>query len=142
MKPIAKIAACIGSLLIAFAAFQALAQTPLKSPDDVKKSLATLNRVVGHTQRLIDAKNYTRLPNENGEFKEGAEALEKDIAQEPKAFKAKVMPLLKKAEADSQAVADAADAHDDAKLATTHAAFADSVKNVLAVFPGDVQPAP
>jgi hypothetical protein len=132
--------ACAASL--ALAAGPALADATLKSPAAVQKALSTLNRVVVHTQRLIDAKNYTRLPHENGEFKEGAEALEKDIAKEPADFKATVKPLLEKAEADSQSVADAAEAHDDAKLATTHAAFADSVQAVLAAFPASVQPPP
>lgn len=112
----------------------------LQSPDQVKAALTVLNRVVDHTERLITAKNYTRLPHENGEFKEGAEALEKAIAPEPGDFKSKVEPLLQKAEADSQSVADAADAHDDAKLASTHAAFAASVSRVLTSFPADVQP--
>jgi hypothetical protein len=114
----------------------------MQQEDQVKKALATLNRVVGHTQRLIDAKNYERLPHENGEFQEGAEALDKGIAPEPAAFKAKVAPLLKKAEADSQSVADAAGKHDDSGLAKTHAAFAASVVQVLAVFPANVQPQP
>jgi hypothetical protein len=118
------------------------AQAAMQSPDQVKKALGTLNRVVDHTQRLITAKNYTRLPHENGEFQEGAEALETGITGEPAAFKAKVEPLLKQAEAASKSVADAADAKDDAKLASTHAAFAASVSKVLMVFPAEVRPQP
>jgi hypothetical protein len=37
----------------------------------VEKALATLNRVVDHTARLSQAKNYPHLPHENDEFKEG-----------------------------------------------------------------------
>ena len=114
----------------------------MKSPQQVTDALATFSRVVLHTQILIDAKNYTRLPHENGEIKEGSEALEKSIADEPASFKAKIEPLLKKADANSQSVADAADAHDDARLAQTHAALASSVKLLLAAFPASVQPPP
>ncbi len=130
--------ACAASL--ALAAGAASAQTTMHSPAKVKKALGTLNRVVDHTQRLMTAKNYTRLPHENDEFKEATGALEKGIAKEPDDFKSKVEPLLQKAEADSQNVADAASAHDDAKLATAHDALADSVKAVLAAFPDSVQP--
>src|SRR6185312_3994653 len=84
---------------LSFCAMTAAGHAAMQQQDQVKKALATLNRVVGHTQRLIDAKNYERLPHENGEFQEGAEALVKGIAPEPAAFKAKVEPLLKTAEA-------------------------------------------
>jgi hypothetical protein len=118
------------------------AAAAMQSPQQVMNALATFPRVVLHTQILIDAKNYTRLPHENGEIKEGSEALTKSIAGEPGAFKAKVEPLLQKVDADSQSVADAANAHDDGKLATTHAALAVSVKALLASFPDSVQPPP
>lgn len=107
----------------------------LQSPEQVKAALTVLNCVVGHTQRLITAKNYERLPHENGEFKEGAEALEKAVAGEPAAFKAKVEPLLQQEEAASDGVATVSSTYDDAKLASTHAAFAASVSRVLAMFP-------
>ncbi|HVZ27196.1 MAG TPA: hypothetical protein VG798_00935 [Rhizomicrobium sp.] len=123
------------------AALAGACQAAMQQEDQVRKALATLNRVVGHTQRLIEAKNYERLPHENGEFKEGAEALEKGLASEPATFRAKVEPLLKKAEADSQRVADAAGKHDDAALAGSHAAFAASVVQVIALFPPEVRPA-
>jgi len=120
----------------------AVAQTTLQSPQQVTKSLGTFSRVVLHTQILINAKNYVRLPHENGEVKEGTEALENAIASEPATFRAKVEPLIKNADLDSQAIADAAVAHDDAKLAIAHAAYANSVKLLLAAFPSSVQPPP
>jgi hypothetical protein len=128
--------------LLAFNCGFAFAQMALKSPQQVTKSLGTFSRVVLHTQILINAKNYVRLPHENGEVKEGTEALENAIASEPAAFRAKVEPLIKAADADSQSIADAAVAHDDAKLATAHAAYANSVKLLLAAFPASVQPPP
>jgi hypothetical protein len=132
-----------GALILPFAlgAAMALADAPLKSPAKVQKALSTFDRVVDHTGRLITAKNYTHLPHENDEFKEGGEALEKAIAKEPDDFKAKIAPLLQKAEADSQSVADAAKAKDDAKLATNHDALAASVKDLIAAFPEAVKPA-
>jgi hypothetical protein len=128
------------SLPGAFTGGAALAQTELGSPAQVQKALGTLNRVVDHTDRLIKAKNYAHLLHENEEFKEGLEALDNSIKREPAEFKLKLKPLLSEAKADSQRVADAAAAHDDATLVTTHAAFADSVKAVLADFPASVQP--
>jgi hypothetical protein len=132
------------TILVGIACFigPASAQVEMNSPQQVKNALATFPRVVLHTQILIDAKNYVRLPHENGEIKEGSEALEKSIAAEPVDFKSRVEPLLRKVDADSQSVADAADAHDDAKLAKNHAALASSVKLLLAAFPDSVQPPP
>jgi hypothetical protein len=126
---------------VALGAGAALADTPMKSPAKVQKALATFNRVVDHTERLIVAKNYKHLPHENDEFKEGGEALDKAIAKEPADFKAKIDPLLQNAEADSQSVADAAKTKDDAKLATSHDALAGSVKALIEAFPDAVKPA-
>ena len=125
---------------VAFLSGAVVAQSELKSPAQVRHALGTLNRVVNHTQRLIEAKNYARLPQENSEFNEGIEALQKDIVGESVSLKATVQPLISKSQADSKSVADAATAHDDAKLATTHAAFTDSVKALIAAFPAGVQP--
>ncbi len=128
------------ALALPFAIGVAAADTPLKSPAKVQKALATFNRVVEHTARLIAAKNYRHLQHENDEFKEGGEALEKAIAKEPGVFKAQVQPLLRTAEADSQSVADAAAAKDDAKLRSGHDALAGSVKALIAAFPDPVRP--
>jgi hypothetical protein len=117
-------------------------QMAMKSPTQVQKALGTLNRVVDHTGRLISAKNYAQLPHENGEFKEGSEALEKSIASDDGGFKSRIAPLLQKAEANSQNIAEAAMAHDDTKLASNHEALKDSVRAILAAFPSNVQPPP
>ena len=61
-------------------------------------------------------------------------------AKEPDAFKATVEPLLQKAGADSQSVADAAAAKDDTKLGTAHDALAGSVKALIDAFPDAVKP--
>ena len=135
-----KLIACMGALTLLAATGGAQADVTFKSPAKVQKALATLNRVVDHTARLIQAKNYDHLLHENNEFKEGSEALEKSIAKAPADFKAKIDPLLKQTDADSQSIADAATAKDDAKLATTHDALTNSVKTLLAAFPDNVQP--
>jgi hypothetical protein len=132
---------CSVSFAAAFAVSSAFAQTALQSPARVQTALGTLSRVVDHTQRLITAGNYARLPHENEEFKEGLEALERSIAKDPAGFKAKVAPLLQRARAGSQGVADAAPTHDVARLAAAHTALADSVQAVFAAFPDSVQPA-
>jgi hypothetical protein len=120
----------------------ALAQVQLKSPDKVQKVLRTLNRIVDHTDRLIKPKNYARLPHENGELKEGVEALEQSIADEPPDFRTNVQRYIAQTSAASQHVADASTDHDDAKLASTHAEFADAVRELVAQFPGKVRPSP
>jgi cytochrome c556 len=128
------------ALAAVLAAGSALPQTALQSPAGVQRALGTLKRVVDHTQRLISARNYARLPHENDEFKEGLDALEQSIVKDPADLRAHVEALLKQAQAGSQGIADAAAAHDDARLEAAHAALADSVKAVLAAFPTRVQP--
>lgn len=120
----------------------AAAQSVKQSPEEIKHALATFPRVVLHTQILMDAKNYARLPHENQEIKEGAEALHTSISTESTAFKAKVDPLIQKAETDSQALADASGTGDRAKMDAAHATLDASVKALLAAFPASVQPPP
>lgn len=106
----------------------------------VQQALGTLNRVVDHTGRLISAKNYAFLPAENNEFKEGTAALRGVLGRQPAKLRTTVGPMLKKAAAESQSMADAAASHDDAKLASTHAALAASVNEILGAFPANVRP--
>jgi hypothetical protein len=133
-----------GGILLGLAllAVPSTGQTSKKLSQQVMNALATFPRVVLHTQILIDANNYARLPHENGEIKDGSEALKRSVAHEPQYFKVKIDSLLKRVDADSQGVADAADARDDAKLAQKHAALAASVKLLLAAFPASAQPPP
>jgi hypothetical protein len=131
----------IGSLsLAALVCGSALAQKTLTSPAQVQKALGTLNRVVGHTQRLIAAGNFARLPHENAEFEEGLEALERGIAREPSDFKAKVEPFMKQAKAASQGLADASVEHDATQLDAAHKTLENAVQQVLRVFPDSVRP--
>src|ERR1700733_13016803 len=86
------------ALCMAFSIGGASAQQQVKSPSEVQKALSVMNRVLDHTQRLIQAKNYSQLPRENTEFVEGSQALEKSLTSEPEAFKTKVEGLVKKAD--------------------------------------------
>ena len=142
MRLVKTLAICFATAF-ALSASAFAADAPLRAPADVKKALGTMNRVVGHMGRLVDAKNLDRLSHENEELVEGAEALEKAIANEPPAFKTKVMALVKKAEAQSAEVAKAGTKdHDEAKARSALTTLGANVKEVVAVFPADVQPAP
>jgi hypothetical protein len=112
----------------------------VKAPEPIQKALTVLNRVTDHTGRLVAAKNFAQLSHENMEFKEGVEALEKSLGGEAADFKAKVEPLIKKVQDDSQHVADAGTAKDEAKVTANYAVMTESVKKLFAAFPANVQP--
>jgi hypothetical protein len=137
------LAIALVSVAATLAASAGFAQAAAQDPASVSVALGVLNRVVGHTQRLIAAKNFTRLPHEDGEFKEGVEALESAIAREPADFKRKVEPLIKQAEDRSHALAVASDQGNPATLNAAHDALADSVRTLIAAFPeGERPPVP
>jgi hypothetical protein len=129
--------ACSLGLALALPAIAA----DLKSPDQVRTGLRIMNQVVGHTGRLIAAKNYDQVPREGGEFTEGAGLLRTAIAGEPADFKAKATPAIDKAAAASAALSEASKSHDDAKVGPAHAAFASAVQALIALFPDAVKPA-
>jgi len=118
------------------------AQTAWKSPESVKTGLRIMNQVVGHTGRLIAAKNYDQLPHEGQEFEEGLAVLNEGIANESPDFKTKIGPLLAKARVASNAMSEAAQTHNDAMLSVTHDQFAAAVKAVTDMFPEDMRPKP
>ena len=69
----------------------------LKSPDDVKTALRLLVQVSNDFKRQINAKNFARVPHENMEYMEAADALRAAVKDEPADFKAKVETRLKAA---------------------------------------------
>jgi hypothetical protein len=143
MNPHRALAISLASVVATLTANAAFAQAAAQDPAGVSAALGVLNRVVGHTQRLIAAKNFTRLPHEDGEFKEGVEALESAIAHEPADLKRKVEPLIKQAEDRSHALAAAAGEGNPATLNAAHDALADSVRALIAAFPqSGPQPVP
>jgi hypothetical protein len=114
----------------------------LQSPKSVSSALRVLNQVVGHTGRLIAAKDYDHVGGEHGEFTEGADMLREGLRGEPADFTAKVETALKAAVDASAALGKIAPAHDDAKLNAAHDDFAAKVKTVIELFPEDVRPKP
>jgi hypothetical protein len=126
-----------GTLLLAISS---PARAELKSPQSVKGALRVLNQVVGHTGRLITAKDYDRVGGEHGEFTEGAAMLREAIVNEPADFKAKVETALIEAVNASAALGTVGATKDDDKLSAAHTAFAAKVKIVLELFPEDLRP--
>src|SRR3954465_15318860 len=102
-------------------AFGVAAQAQLKSPDKVKTALKLLVQVSNDFKRQITAKNFARVPRENGEYMEAAEALRADVQDEPAAFKTKVEAKLKAAVAEYQKISDMSAKTPDAdKLMAEH----------------------
>ena len=128
-----------GTLLLAISS---PARADLKSPQSVKGALRVLNQVVGHTGRLVAAKDYDRVGGEHGEFTEGAAMLREAIANEPADFKAKVETTLTEAVDASAALGTIGATKDADKLSAAHATFAAKVKAVLELFPEDLRPKP
>lgn len=114
----------------------------LQSPKSVTAALRILNQVVGHTGRLVDAKNYQAVGGEHGEFVEGAEMLREAMRGEPAEFTAKVESALKAAVDSSSDMGKVAAAGDEAKAKAAHDEFAAKVKAVVELFPEDVRPKP
>jgi hypothetical protein len=131
---------CASSLSFALCGAAFAVDVQFKAPQQIQNALATLNRVVDHTGRLITAQNYAQLPGENNEFHEGSQALETSLSAEGGDIAAKVKPMIAKANDDAQSIAAAAASRDDKKLAAGHKALAASVKQIMAAFPSNVQP--
>ena len=141
MKParIATILRTIGLALLVV--FPVLAQ--LKSRDDVKAGLKLLVQVSNDFKRQIGAKNFARVPHENMEYMEAAEALRSAIKDEPANFKAKVETRLKAAVAAEQKVSDMSATTPDADKLTAEQGKAVTAMNaVFDLFPADLRPDP
>jgi len=114
----------------------------LTSPQSVNGALRILNQVVGHTGRLMAAKDFDRVNGEHGEFSEGAAMLREAIANEPADFKTKVDSALAAAVDASTALGTTAATKDADKTSAAHAVFAGKVKTILEMFPEDLRPKP
>jgi hypothetical protein len=115
----------------------------LKSPDDVKTGLRLLVQVSNDFKRQITAKNFARIPHENTEYTQAADALRTAIKDEPADFKAKVETRLKAAVAEYQKISDmSADAPDADKLMAEHAKAVTAMNEVFDLFPADLRPDP
>ena len=115
----------------------------LKSPDDVKTALRLLVQVSNDFKRQITAKNFARVPHENMEYTEAAEALRTAVKDEPADFKAKVETRLKAAVAAEQKVSDmSANETDPDKLMAEHAKAVTAMNALFDLFPADLRPDP
>ena len=113
----------------------------LKSPDDVKSGLKLLVQVSNDFKRQITAKNFARIPHENMEYKEAADALRSAIKDEPANFKAKVETRLKASVAAYQKVSDMSAATPDPdKLMAEHGRAEATMKAVFELFPPELRP--
>lgn len=110
-----------------------------KGQEQVKKGLRIMNQVVAHTGRLVVAKEYDHVAHEHEEVLEAKEILDESLTVEQKT---KVDATLVKAVAASTTLKGTAATKDAAKTEAAHAAFAASVKDLLALFPADMQPPP
>jgi hypothetical protein len=141
MKPI-RIPALLATIGIALLLASPLA-AQLKSPDDVKTALRLLVQVSNDFKRQITAKNFARIPHENMEYTEAADALRTAIKDEPADFKAKVETKLKAAVAAFQKVSDmSADTPDADKLMEEHGKAVTAMNAVFDLFPPDLRPDP
>lgn len=115
----------------------------LKSPDDVKTALRLLVQVSNDFKRQITNNNFARIPHENTEYGEAAEALRSSIKDEPANFKSKVEAKLKVAVAAYQKLSDMSATTPDAeKLMAEHAKAVTAMNAVFDLFPAELRPDP
>ncbi|MCB2108561.1 MAG: hypothetical protein KDE14_12720 [Rhodobacteraceae bacterium] len=120
----------------------AKATESLQSPDDVKYALQLLMHITNDFDRQITRKTYARLPHENEEFIEGADALRKAIASEPEDFKQEVESALGAALSAAKDTADKNATNDEIVLRAAQGVFVEKVNVLLAVFPESLRPDP
>jgi hypothetical protein len=141
MKP-ARIAAVLTAIGVALLMASTMA-AQLKSPDDAKTGLKLLVQVSNDFKRQITAKNFARIPHENMEYQEAADALRSAIKDEPANFKAKVETRLKASVAAYQKVSDmSANTPDVDKLMAEHGRAVAAMNAVFELFPADLRPDP
>jgi hypothetical protein len=136
-----RVLAVVASLGFALTAMTSMA-ADLKSPDQIKTCLRILMQVTNDFDRQITRQSYARLPHENMEFMEGAQALRQALANESADLRAQVEPALQKAVDAAQHVADMSSSNDDAKLRAGHGEMLKAVNAVFAYFPEDLRPDP
>ena len=141
MKP-AKIAASVMTMVLSLlVALPLMAQ--LKSTEDVKRGLLLLVQVSNDFKRQIEAKRFARVPHENMEYTEAADALRAAIKDEPANFKAKVETRLKAAVMAYQKVSDMSATTPDAdKLMAEHAKAVTAMNALFDLFPAELRPDP
>ena len=114
----------------------------LRSPDLVRTALRIFAGVYGDMSRKLAARQFDRLPHENQECQEAAQAMRDAIAGEPAEFKARVESVLAKTLAASTHVAEVSKSHDEAQVKAALAALADSMRELNVLFPEAVRTLP
>ncbi len=138
-KRIPALLAAIGMALLVASPLAA----QLKSPDDVKTALRLLVQVSNDFKRQITAKNFARVPHENMEYHEAADALRAAVKDEPAAFKSKVETRLNAAVAAYQKISDMSATTPDAdKLMAEYAKAVRAMNALFDLFPADLRPDP
>ena len=146
MKPTTRIATVL-LLGLTVGAFTAVQAASPQSPDQVHMALRILASVYADMESKLPNQQFDRLPHENEEFQEGAEAMRDAIAKEPEGLKATVLASLDRTLAAAQHVADVSKAHDTAQARAALDALAASMHTLNALFaeplraePGSVPP--
>ena len=115
----------------------------LKAPDDIKMTLRLLVQVSNDFKRQITLKNFTRIPHENMEYTEAADALRSAMKNESADLKTKVEARLKTAVAAYQKVSDmSAKETDPDKLMAEHAKAVTAMNALFDLFPAALRPDP
>jgi len=141
MKP-GRISAALATVVFTLLVASTVA-AQLKSPDDVKTALRLLVQVSNDFKRQITAKNFARVPHENMEYTEAAEALRSAVKDEPADFKGKVETRLKAAVAAEQKVSDmSANTPDADKLMAEQGKAVTAMNALFELFPADLRPDP
>ena len=141
MKP-GRISAALATVVFTLLVASTVA-AQLKSPDDVKTALRLLVQVSNDFKRQITAKNFARVPHENMEYTEAAEALRTAVKDEPADFKGKVETRLKAAVAAEQKVSDMSATTPDAdKLMAEQGKAVTAMNALFELFPADLRPDP
>ena len=123
------------SLAVATAAFAG----DLKAPDAVKSALSKLVHEYGDMGRKVTTERYARLPHDNQEFQEEADAVRAAVASEPVEFKAKVESALANALAASAHVAEVSATHDQGQVKSALDGLGNSLRSLNALFPRGVR---
>ena len=119
------------------------ASAQLKSPDDIKTALRLLVQVSNDFKRQITLKNFPRIPHENMEYTEAADALRSAMKNESTDLKTKVETRLKAAVAAYQKVSDmSAKETDPDKLMAEHAKAVTAMNALFDLFPAALRPDP
>ncbi|HYM35315.1 MAG TPA: hypothetical protein VET48_07955 [Steroidobacteraceae bacterium] len=130
------------SVLVAMLCLTSLAggQATLKSPQEVRMALHTLDQSVAQTGQLIGAEQITQLRGEIDKTASGITSLRLAIANESAAFKARLEPLLAKTARTANALSAAAKKSNATALSSAHEQFSVAVRNLIDAFPEDVRP--